>query len=555
MLVPWMRLSLLLAPAALVPLAVAACAAEVTDPPASLDDGCVQVTDRTRLARLTHRQYDRTVQDLLYLPADVQPSETFLADPRFSGFDNNADRLTVSGRLALDYRSAAEAVAARLVADDVAYGRLVPCEDASGCPTRFVDDLGRRAYRRPLTADERSRLLDLFADAFDPSSPDAFRAAVGLVVEGVLQSPKFLYRTELTNAPDPDTGLVPLDPYEVASRLSYMLWNTMPDDALFAAAAAGELGTGAEVRAQAERMLADPKATNVIADFHAQWLATDKWTSLVRDPARYPENVPGLVESMRGESDRFVQHVVFDEAGGLRDLLTRSTTFVDGNLASIYGVDAPAAGFSRVELDPAERAGVFTQVGFLAWHGYYDEPSPIHRGVFIQRRLLCADIPPPPSNADLTLPAISPDLPTNRARTEAHTSASACSRCHGFINPTGFAFEGYDALGRTRAEDNGQPVDAAVEVPVGTADPIVADGAVDFVQALADRPEPYRCYVTQWLRYAYGRPEVDADRCLVDRLAERAYEDDAPVTAIVADLAANAAVRYRPVTPPEETAP
>jgi hypothetical protein len=247
----------------------------------------------TKLVRLTHAQYDNTVRDLFGL--DVRPSREFRSDPTFSGFDNNAKGLTVDDRLGRDYRRAAETLAEQVVADPAVVARIVPCAAGTpGCEQTFVESFGKKAYRRPLTDAERDGLVALFGKAGELyDTGDAFTKGVRVVVEAMLQSPHFLYRTETEALPVGD-GTARLSPYEVAARLSYSLWNSVPDEALLAAAAAHELDSDEQVRAQALRMLDDPRAAATLDDFHAQWLDTRRYENLQRDPALYPNFSPAL---------------------------------------------------------------------------------------------------------------------------------------------------------------------------------------------------------------------------------------------------------------------
>lgn len=256
--------------------------------PGTVEDG---VPFSTRITRLTHLQYDNTVSDLLYL--DVRPSLEFQPDPIFGGYDNSAEDLTVADRLGRDYRRAAEDLAALLVADDDAYQRVMPCDTAeTACAEQFVSEFGTRAYRRPLSDAEQALYVDLFMRGPELiASGDDARDGVQVVVEAMLQSPKFLYRPELTQDQQSD-GYFKLDSFEIAQRLSYMLWNTMPDDELFDAAADDSLSTQEGLLAQAERLLDDPRAEGPVADFHFQWLKLGHYADLTRSEQDYPNFSP-----------------------------------------------------------------------------------------------------------------------------------------------------------------------------------------------------------------------------------------------------------------------
>jgi len=497
----------------------------------------------SRFVRLTHRQYDNTVADLLGVTQG--PGSTFIPDPAIGGFSNNAEQLRVNDPLARDYRRAAEQLSADLVADTSRLMSIVPCDPtAATCASDFVADFGAKAFRRPLTADEQAMLEGVFANGaglYDGTGD--FEAGVAMVVEGVLQSPSFLYRSELT-APSGDADVVALDGYEIASRLSYMLWNSMPDDELRAAAASGELDSAEGVEAQARRMLADAKAADPIADFHDQWLGLEEYEGLTKDPVSFPDFSPETAASMRQETLAFVQKVALEDEGSFADLMTSNEAWVDSNLASIYGVADPGPAGAWMTLDASERSGLLTQAGFLASHAYPGETSPIHRGVFIQRQLLCASIPDPPGDVDLDLPPADGELITTRQRVEHHTSPQACTGCHTMINEPGFAFENYDAVGRLRDMDNGAPVDSSGTLQTAEGDLNFANG-VDLSQQLAEHPLAQRCYLDQWFRYASARTVANEDICTLGGLHDSLSENGYDIKELLVSLTQTVSFRYR----------
>ena len=500
-----------------------------------------------RLVRLTHRQYDNTIRDVF----GVQPrlSSQFIGDVAIGGYTNNAEALAVSDRLARDYRRAAERMGEMVLDDATIRARIVSCDSAAdpqGCARTVITELGRRLWRRPLTEGELTRLVGVFEGAgglYEGS--DAFAQGLALVVEGMLQSPKFLYRSELEPIPDGAT-VVRLDGFSVAARLAFALWNSVPDDELLAAAEAGELDTATGVAEHARRMLDDPRARDVVEDFHAQWLQLDHWGEIMRDPAHYPELGADVAAVMREDMLRFVDDAVFGKGGTYTDLMTSTAAFVDADLAMIYGIDHPGAadGLVRVELDPDERAGLLTRAGFLAANAYWNETSPIHRGTFVQRRILCATVPDPPGDADLDLPPPSGELVTTRQRVEAHTSPTACRGCHSMLNPPGFAFEGYDAIGRVRTHDNGELVDTAASLTVGGETVEFVDG-VDLAHQLATHSVAQRCYLTQWFRYANARLEQPVDACTLDGLDEYLAGESYDVRELLVALTQTGTFRFR----------
>lgn len=515
------------------------------------DDGVVDMfcdeevlpAQTSRFVRLTHRQYDNTVVALLGVTEP--PGSTFIADPAIAGFTNNADQLRVNDPLARDYRRAAEDIAAELVADTPRLMSLVPCDPAaSGCVSEFIAQFGQQAYRRPLDEAQQAQLESIFsggAGLYETGTD--FEQGVAMVVEAVLQSPAFLYRSELSQ-PAEGGSLVALDGYEVATRLSYMLWNSTPDAALMAAAQAGELDTPEGVETHARRLLEDPRAADPIEDFHRQWLDMSAYGGLTKDPDQFPEFVEGMADSMAAETLAFAQRVILEGEGTYAALMTSTETYVDPSLASIYGVEVPGGEPQWVTLDESERAGLLTQAGFLASHAYFNGTSPIHRGVFIQRRVLCNEIPDPPGDADLDLPPPDGELVTTRERVEHHTSADACIGCHQMINEPGFAFEGYDAIGRVRTEDNGAPIDSSGSLVTPQGELTFSDG-VDLAHQLAAEPQAQRCYLTQWFRYANARHEAEADSCTLDGLHEQLLDSDYDIREMLVGLTQTAGFRYR----------
>jgi len=507
--------------------------------------------DTTRFPRLTHVQWERTVVDLLGVSPDVASSAGFREDPRSAGFlfDDDAARLEVDQTLWSAYQRAAETVAAAAVAD---LGSLGAPADGTveERAAALVDALGPRAYRRPLTDDEGDALLALHA-AGTTMYPGvgAFEAGARLVIEALLQSPLFLYRVE-----DSDTvedGLVPLSQWEVATRLSYALWDSMPDEALFARARAGELDDLEVVASEARRMLDDPRAADTVARFHAQLLDVGRYATIGPSRDVYPEAPRNLGALATQESDLFLRDL-FDRGLGLNDMLTSTETFANAELAAVYGVDPSGLddGFTRVSLNPAERRGIFTQVGFLAKNATSTEPDPIHRGVFLSERIACNAIGVPPGDIPPLPPA---DGRTNRERVEQHTEqeGSVCAQCHeNAINPFGFPFESYDAVGGWRTEDNGFPVNTATAPLIGGETLPVAD-AIDLAETMAASPAVHRCYANHVLELVHARHDAAVDDALLARLADRSLAG-ASIRDLLVALVATPAFVYRAVTAEED---
>jgi hypothetical protein len=495
------------------------------------------------LGRLTHTHYDNTVRALLGIEA--APSKAFLDDPVVGVFDNDAAALFVTGRLVRDYMRAAEELAGAVTSDEDRWRALVPCDpELDACAAAFVTSFGRRAFRRPLSDDEVERYLQLFEQGpsfYDEAS--SFASGVRLVIETMLQSPSFLYRNEIGDGP---AGAVrALDGFEIATRLSYLLWGSGPDDELLDAAESGGLDTPHGIEAAARRMLADRRAKQAVDDFHRQWLDLAGYGGLTKNPDAYPEWNPGIAESMREEVLQFVRHVVFELGGSYVDLLTLPETFVDADLASLYGVGGDFDdSMELVDLDADERAGLLTQVGFLASHAHAAQTSPIHRGVFVQRRMLCNPIPDPPGDVDASIPAVDGEIETTREAVELHTSGEACIGCHEMINPAGFSFEGYDAIGRVRQDENGARIDASGSISVD-GQQIPFNDAVELSQAIAYSDAGPRCYATQWFRYANMRRETPDDSCTLEGLRSAWEASGYEIEELLVALTQTATFRHR----------
>ena len=401
----------------------------------------------------------------------------------------------------------------------------MPCTDpaagaeATVCATTFIGTFGRRAFRRPVTAEEASALLALFNTAigfgFD------FAGSITQVVRGMLQSPNFLYHWEVGDAtPSLVGGLITLTPYQVASRLSYLLWQTMPDDTLLTAADDNQLSTPAQIVAQAQRMLADPRAYAGLANFHRQWLRIGALDSLQKDLTLFPTYRPGvgfdsdtITSAFGPELATFVSadlSVVGSSAGDgtLKTLLTASYTYQsNGDAEAIYGPDQAAPG-APLQLNPARRAGILTQTAFLASKATATRTDPVARGVAVWRGLLCG--PSIPSHPAFVMAPID-STRTNRQIYTQQDSPTGCAECHQSLDPLGFAFENYDAIGAYQTTDSGQPVDASgtTVTPGGTN--ISFRNAVELVDALAANDEVKWCVTRQWFRFVLGRMESSSD--------------------------------------------
>ncbi|WP_395805469.1 DUF1592 domain-containing protein [Archangium minus] len=521
---------------------LAGCEGRILDPFQDEDSpaGKEQPARTVRVARLTHTQWTHSVQELLRLDAPPTTlAQGFRADPAQSGFlfDNEARSLSVDEALWGAYQRAASELAGQVATNSAKLSRLLPpvASTAEERARTFVEEFGLRAHRRPLTAEEVEAYLALYRKGPQSySGMPAFEAGIRLLLEAFLQSPHFLYRVERSTRP---TGnKVPLDDHEVASRLSYALWNSMPDDALFAAAREGRLRDREGVIEQAKRMLQDPRARGLVDAFHRTVFDVPRFAAIKPSTTRYPGVSARLAEYAARENSLFVEDVVFEKQGRYSDLLTSTSTFVNDELARIYGVSGTfGTDFVRVSLDSSQRRGVLTQVGFLASHATSVDPDPIHRGVFLSERIICQKIGAPP--ADI------PPLPpaggrTNREVVESHTevAGSACASCHAtLINPLGFPFENFDAIGGYRTTDNGFPVNAKSAPRIGVETRSVSN-AIDLAETLASSQAVHECYARHWVEFLNGRPVANEDQALVSRLGHLSREGQLSVLDLVVEV-------------------
>lgn len=495
----------------------------------------------SQLPRLTRVQYDNTIRDLVGLTS--QPS-TMLAPDSIA----SVDQRTWDG-----YQAAAESLAQEIMADPNARAMAIPCATADdACASQFIADFGQRAFRRPLTAEETQRFESIYANRATLTETGTFDEAAQVLIKSFLDSPSFLMRAEISEQPSGD--YLALNGYEVASRLSYMLWGSMPDETLFAAAAANTLSTPEEILAQAQRMLADPKARTRVSQFHQEYAHMGpgtRWAEIQRDTTLYPAFTEAQVPLMSAETERFYDYVTFDRAGTFQDLVMLPVGFVNADLAPLYGLDPAAFGADLVptDLDPATRAGAFTRVGFLTSYSLFDRKSPILRGAFLQKEVLCRAVGAPPADASSTPLPTDATLMTNRERVQAQTAGAQCAGCHHeIINPTGFALDSYDAVGSYQTtENNGVAIDTTATVQLNPTTTVDVTGPIDLMTAIANSPDAQSCYAKKWVEFAYERLINSADACLVDAMAGKLAQGGYTIVNLIADLTQSDSFRYRTV--------
>jgi hypothetical protein len=506
--------------------------------------------------RLTQSEYNNTVFQLL--GDTTYPANSFAPDEEANGFTNQASALVVSPLLAEQYMTAAENLASshseRLLTRDLpaCTGASVSAEACNAAAAAFIRDFGKKAFRRPLTEDEVETHAALFAQGatLGTGSYDG-RAGLELVLQAMLQSPHFLYRVEFGRLEAVEGDVVELTSYEMASRLSYLFWGTMPDAALFEAAERDELRTPEQLEAQARRMLAAPRAREAVKNFHRQWLGLDEIGTIAatgKDRTVYPDYRESLLPLLQEETERFLDHAIFEANASVEDLFTASYSIMNGELAEFYGVEGVPleSGFVRVELDPAKYSGFLTQAGLLALHSKADGSSPVHRGKFVRERLLCQQAPPPPDIVPPP-PTVDPNT-TTREQYRQHEEEDSCAACHVWMDPLGFGFEHFDALGRYRQTQNNLPIDATGEINFLDEEGIDGpfDGAVELGDRLSQSTHVRECVSKQWFRYAYGRTEVqDEDTCSMDLVNLRFAGSGNDIKELLVALTQTNAFRYR----------
>lgn len=434
---------------------------------------------------------------------------TFPPESRPKGFtfDNNAEAGLVTSGHVEAYLGAAASIATRVTA---------PCRptgfDTRPCAEQFVTSFGRRVFRRPLTMEEVTRYSAAIVAA--PS----FDAGLARAAEWMFSSPHFLYRSELGVAQA--DGTFRLAPWELATALSYSLWQTTPDDALLDAAAQGKLSTSDDVTREARRMLADPRARAAMGTFATQWLGLERLTTVDKAPRLYPSFTPELRASMAAETPAFFEHVVFDGTGRFEELFAAPYSFVDAPLARHYGMEAPAMREKR-DVPAVRAAGLLGHASVLSSYAHSDQSSPVKRGVFVREHLLCQDFPVPPANAG-GVPKVDPNA-TTRERFRQHSADPSCRACHQYIDEVGFGFEGFDAIGEARALENGKTIDTTGELrdveAFGAGTTTSFTSLPQLATQLAQSQRAKSCFATMVFRQTRGRHEREEERCTVEALS------------------------------------
>lgn len=487
---------------------------------------------KSGIRRLSRDEYDNTLSDLL---GDARrPGEKYLPLDIFTPFDNEYPSQEVSPGLIDGTELLATEAAAHLVADTKARAAVVGCVPSGPgdkpCLRSFITRFGRRALRRPLSSTEVDEYMALQSHAVKAGD---FFAAVSLVVNAMLQDPEFLYRIETGTADPVRPGVFKLGPFELASRLSYTLWGSGPDDALLDAAAAGKLNSSDDIRNAVVKMIKDPRAVSRVKRFHAMWFGYHQIPL-----------APELAAPMRAETDALVERVVFTESKRWTDLFTEDQTFISDDLAAHYGLPLPGSKTPKwVSYTGSGRRGILSHGSFLSL-GSKGDTSPTQRGLLVRQRLGCQDIPPPPPNLQTDEPPTGPEGSCKVDRYREHADNANCRACHELIDPVGFGLENFDTQGRfrnTEAENTKCTIDGSGNLAgVGTF-----RGPAELGERLVASEIMEACLVKRTYRFVMGRPETEEETAFLDSLTQRLKSNGQDFLSLLVDISTSAAFAYR----------
>jgi hypothetical protein len=454
------------------------------------------------LRRLTNAEFDSSVRALLGFDSNFGAS--FTPDTRQGGFTRN-DAQRVDPVFVTQLNDAATKLAAMAKQQVSA---IAPCADAAGnenCARTFIASFAQRAYRRPATTREVEALIAVYRVGIDGG---AYADGIEAVVSAVLQSPGFIYTSELGSQPgSADTRLTD---YEIASAMAYLLTGAPPDEQLLQAASTGMLSKPEVRRTQAQRLLMTDAASKQVVRMVHEWLGIDRITETAKDSNVYPE-FAGLRDAMKREAEDFVSEVMWKTGSDIRELIAADWTPAEDNLARMYlNGQQPMRSGNHVSLSSVRRRGILNQGAFLSVYAHATETAPVLRGVAVLRRVVCADIPSPTSLNLNVVPPVPDPAKTTRERFTVHSADPACKSCHGSIDALGFTFEALDGMGRARTMENNRPVDSKTTLSSGYSfDGDYADSA-ELAMRLADSTELRTCFARQLFRYAAARSDAAA---------------------------------------------
>jgi len=483
------------------------------------------------------------VRDLLggavTLPTDLEP------DTALNGFASiGAARIAFSPHAIEQLETAALSLSQQALADASTRASLVTCVPSGPvddvCARQVVTRFGRRAWRRALTADEVIRYAGVATQAGDALKD--FWKGLEYAVAGILQSPHFLYREELGTPDSASPSRRVFNGYEVATRLSYFVWNTTPDDNLLDAAEAGTLSNAAGIQAAVDRLIASPRAHSAIEAFFGELFRLADLDDLPQPPALFPQVTATLGSSMRTETLRVLDDIVWNGDNDFRSLFDTRTTFLNAELAKLYGVTGPTGtNFVKTAL-PVDglRSGLLGEGAFLALNAHGDSTSPTHRGKFIREGLLCQSIPPPPPNVNTMLPPDPPTGPrTMRQKLETHRTQPACAACHAMMDPLGLGLENFDAVGALRTVEAGQTIDAS-----GELDGVAFQDPTGLAAALKNHPSLGSCLARNVHRFATGHVETPGEESVISDLSRQMVTDGYLFRSLLLGVAKGPSFRY-----------
>ena len=502
------------------------------------------------LRRLTRFEYNNTVAALLgdtSRPGNSLPSELL-----GNGYGNDAYEQPISPLLAEQYGLVAADIAARATATPEALAKLAPCASTvtaateTACARSFIESFAPRAYRHPLQAADVEELLALYEELRENSQ--SFAESIDGLLQAILQTPDFLYRLEFGVADATNPELRRPSPHEMASRLSYLFWGTLPDAPLQEAALAGELSTPEGVYHQAQRLLADERSRPVVRNFFSYYLPLNTLTDLARDETEFPTFSPAIGGLMREETHRFLEYEIFQGPGDWPSILTAPYTFVNERLANFYGIPGVVGEeFRKVDVDTTQRLGLLTQGGIQAGTAISNFTNPVRRGVFLLRHLMCINLPEPPETlAENIMPPDPYTGATGRERYSAHSQQAECAGCHAIMDPPGFALENYDAVGLWRDQENGVTIDASGNLGLLGA----FSGPLELVQLIAQNERTHACLAENWLNYAYGRTLGAEDECTRTEVEVAFAQSNYDVQSLLLSLTQTDAFLYLPQEQP-----
>jgi hypothetical protein len=477
---------------------------------------CVDTASSTSPAvvrRLTRWEYANTIADVLGMP--IGPDVTALLPPdiRSNGFSNDIGGQLATAIQADAYQKTADAVGAAVAKTPGWLAPFAMCNQvAAACRDDVVRALGLRLFRRPVTTDEGATFGALF-DAAIVAGLTTVRDAGVVVVRAMLQSPQFLYRLETQISMG--TALRAIDPYELASRLSYLIWGSAPDDVLLGAASSGELTSPDGLKNQVARMLAGPHAREVVQRYFREWLALDDLDDATRSPAFTPQ----LAADMKSETLDVVGDQLWDKGQPMLSLFTTRSTIVTPALAAHYGLGVPGSNGKTSIEQASGRAGLLTHAGVLTVDGDANA-SIVQRGLFLLRKVLCEDVGVPPPGA--TAVKLAPDTASERTKSEVRIRTQPCQSCHGQFDPLAYSFEPFDSMGAAITQDaNGNAVRQDGWITrSGAANVPYADVRAE-MDLLVQDPRVAACVATKVAQFAWGRPMDNGDRCMLDDVRNR----------------------------------